>query len=115
MRLPYNTLMTDRPSEGGCVHEGDDFAIGWRTFRSGELFPAHLHEHFEEVFIGMSGSLIVVIDDVEHVLGAGDRIVAERRHVHSLRNDGNESAQICYLKVPFIDGDTVWVDAAPTP
>jgi Fumarylacetoacetate (FAA) hydrolase family len=36
---------------GGCVHEGPDFAIGWRAFQPGEAFPAHIHEHFEEVFI----------------------------------------------------------------
>jgi hypothetical protein len=41
-----------RPADrGGCVHEGPDFAIGWRAFQPGEAFPAHIHEHFEEVFI----------------------------------------------------------------
>ena len=112
MKLDFNTVISERPAEGGCIHESDELAIGWRTFAAGEEFAAHYHEHFEEVFICVTGNLVVVIDDVVHELAPGDRLVVERRHVHSLSNRTSEPSEICYLKVPFVADDTVWVDTA---
>jgi len=111
----YNTLITDKPSDGGCIHEGEDLAIGYRTFAPGEVFPAHLHEHFEEIFVGIRGVLVIDVDGAPLRLAAGDRVVVGRGHVHSLHNDTAEPAGICYLKVPFVAGDTVWVDRASSP
>jgi quercetin dioxygenase-like cupin family protein len=110
----YNVLITDQPSEGGCIHEGEDLAIGYRTFAPNDVFPAHRHEHFEEIFVGIRGVLVVHVDGVPLRLTAGDRVVVGRGHVHSLHNDTVEPSDICYLKVPFVAGDTVWVDPAPS-
>lgn len=108
MKLPYNTVISDRPAEGGCMHEGADFGIGWRVFQPGEAFPAHHHTSFEEVFVGLSGELTVVIDGSAETLSLGDRVVVERGRVHSLANTGSEPAEISYLKIPFVADDTVW-------
>jgi quercetin dioxygenase-like cupin family protein len=113
MKLPYNAVVSARPAEGGCLHEGPGFAIGWRVFQPGETFPAHHHTSFEEIFIGLSGVLTVAIDGAAGSLGPGDRVVVERGRVHSLANTGAEPAEISYLKIPFVPDDTIW-DCRPT-
>jgi quercetin dioxygenase-like cupin family protein len=108
--MPLNTVVSERPTTGGCIHERDEFALGWRVFESGEAFPAHLHEHFEEIFIVVTGELVVVVERTRHRMHAGDRLAVERGRVHELINDSAQPAEICYLKVPFVADDTIWVE-----
>lgn len=113
MKLDFNELLPTIGDEpGGCMHEGEHFSIGSRTFAAGEQFPAHYHEHFEEIFVAVRGVICVVVEGTRHDLLPGDKIVVQRGSVHSLVNSGHSPAEIAYLKIPFVDNDTVWVESA---
>ncbi|MZG13963.1 cupin domain-containing protein [Streptomyces sp. SID5914] len=111
-KLPFDELVPGRAGEpGGVLHVADGFGLGSRAFAPGEVFPAHHHNHFDELFIGVSGTLTVTVAGREVRLTPGDKVVCARGSVHSLANTTDSPAEIAYLKLPFVEDDTVWAEA----
>lgn len=72
----------------------------------GSAVPAHRHDH-EEVFTLVSGSAIVVLDDVEHLIGPGDTVLvpAGTEHYSYSRNEPADIVAAVPAGTAFITAD----------
>lgn len=61
---------------------------------------AYVHEDAQEVFLVVSGELVVELDDVPYLLRAGDSIEYQSSTPHSVRNPGSEPAIGYWISSP---------------
>ena len=61
---------------------------------------AYVHEDSQEVFLVVSGELVVELDDVPHLLRTGDSIEYQSSTPHSVRNPGSEPAIGYWISSP---------------
>lgn len=105
-------LQLDRPvalADAPVLCTCPDFALGANTLAPGGSFAAHHHPRSEEIVVVTSGTVVLTVEGVEHVLEAGDSVAIARTHVHDLRNDTDREATVTFVKVPYLAGDTVWL------
>lgn len=90
--------MTDRPTVAASplrgttlLPDGGDLAIAEWESPAGEtcwIAPLHVHHEAEEAWYVLEGEMILVLDDEEITLRAGDCGIAVRGTVHTYRNAG---------------------------
>jgi len=66
--------------------------------RAGHLPPAHFHPGQDERFEVLAGSLRVVIDGVEHTLGAGESLDVPRGAVHQMTAESDGTRAIWQVR-----------------
>jgi len=107
--FPYGRLLPAvEPGSGPCLAHGPEFAVGSRAFAPGQEFALHHHERHEELFVGIRGCVTVFVDGTSHALGVGEKLIVRRGSLHRLVNNGAETAEVAFVKVPFVPDDTVW-------
>ena len=57
-------------------------------------FPMHVHR-CPEVFVVTSGSISVIVEDREYLLGEGDSVLIWSHQVHSYRTDAKSTHELC--------------------
>lgn len=77
--------------------------INWATLPVGKSFAGHYHEDMQEVFIMITGEVILTVDSVEEVLRPGDTVTIDPREVHQMRNRGDCEAE--YLAIGIAGGN----------
>ena len=89
--------------------------IAMKTFRPGEVFPNHFHEHHDEFFAGITGEVVVWQNRQNRLLlRAGETALCARGSHHMLVNESTEDATVLYVKTPQVPDDTSWVGWAPS-
>jgi Cupin domain len=87
----------DIPHEGehwtiirSSIHEGGDFIVELRMSPNKGGPPFHVHEHEDEVWEVLDGSVIAMMPDGEHTVRAGERWVIPKgtKHTFKIGPDG---------------------------
>ena len=66
--------------------EGRVQMVNWARLPVGSSFRPHYHEDMEEIFIILSGSVEMTVDNRVESLGAGDTILIAPHETHAMRN-----------------------------
>ena len=99
-----------------------DFSLMERTLPpGGRRPPAHRHDSCSEAYFVLNGTVSVVIDGHEHLLGTEDFVLVPRGVSHTFGNGGDEEARLLVLHAPALDAyfaglHELWNrDAPPSP
>ena len=72
--------------------------VNWALLPVGKSFQRHYHEDMQEVFIIVTGTVAVTVDEHEDRLQRGDAILVDPREVHKMENicdeDGTTSCSV---------------------
>jgi quercetin dioxygenase-like cupin family protein len=79
-------------------------------FMPGQDFRAHYHEVMEENFYILEGTVIIVVDGVNHTLTAGQFIHIEPHEVHYVINKSSSVVRMVSTLAPFRDVDKFEVE-----
>lgn len=74
--------------------------INWAKIPVGKSFVSHYHENMEEIFIILSGSAEVTIDQEKETLTKGDAVFVHQKQEHGMKNIGAEEVE--YLVIGII-------------
>lgn len=86
-------VSAEATSSGVAVHEWE---IGPRKLGA----PPHRHEHEDEIFYVLSGTVTAMQDDEVVTVGPGSYVVLPRGHFHTFWNEGDERARLLVILVP---------------
>ncbi len=86
---------------------GPRMSLGIVCLKPGEDFAAHHHGVMEENFFVVEGTIEFLIDNVPHVLTAGNFIHVEPGEVHYLRNTSDKIAKAHFALAPYMEKDKV--------
>lgn len=64
------------------------------VLKTGQVAPSHTHSDMYEVFFGISGSGLMIVDNKEYKLESGVCITIEAGELHEVRNNGEENLVI---------------------
>lgn len=86
--------------------ELDSFGINIVQIPPGEQIPEHdeLDRDQEEIFYVLSGEPTLVIDGEEHAIAAGTFARLDPEHKRTVRNDGDEPADVLIASAPRTSG-----------
>ncbi len=79
-------------------------------FLPGEDFQAHYHNIMEENFFILDGKVDIIVDNVKHVLSAGDLIHIEPGEIHYVNNPYDKPVKMVSTLAPYQEVDKVNVD-----
>ncbi|MEM7112763.1 MAG: cupin domain-containing protein [Chloroflexota bacterium] len=68
----------------------------------------HYHEKMYEIYLVAQGQSVIMIDDVEITLNAGDALVVEPNEVHTFISSSDDYLHFV-VHAPFVKGDKVVV------
>jgi quercetin dioxygenase-like cupin family protein len=90
--------------------------VGVKSFEPGEVFANHFHEGYDEIFMGLEGTITIWQGRNTRVeVGPGSAVTCPRGSHHRLANETDLPVKILFAKVPLIADDTHWVEWAPAP
>ncbi len=69
----------------------------------GKTLPAHFHERMSEIYHVVSGTGVMLLDEVSHEIHAGDTISLPPNTIHSLINTGTEPVRLLVATSPTYD------------
>ena len=84
-------------------------------FMPGVDFQAHYHNVMEENFYILEGEVTIVVDNVPHVLSAGQFIHIEPGEVHYVINRSSRPMRMVSTLAPFEEVDKVEVENPKLP
>jgi len=88
--------------------EGNIQMINWALLPVGKAFAPHYHEDMEEVFIILSGEVVITLNQETGKLTKGDAIVIPAKTVHQMENTGNGDVEYIALGISLMgQGRTV--------
>lgn len=85
--------------------------IGIKRFEPGEAFENHYHQGYDEIFVGLSGTITIWQGRaLASKLIPGTSLVCHRGSHHALVNTSSEPAVLMFIKTGGVtEDDTVWV------
>lgn len=107
---------TPRNGDWGPAYalQGPTSDIGLLTLRPGDEMANHYHQHCDETFIIISGSVTLWVDcEQRFELGSADVFRCEPGEMHYLVNETAELLELVFIKSPQSPGDTVTRDWHP--
>ncbi len=117
MQLPLDAFALNSlaaASSRAAIVDTPGLFVGIKTFEPGEVFANHFHEGYDEYFVGLEGEITIwQARSGRFSLAAGTSLLCVRGMHHYLENETGEPARLAFVKVPPIDGDTIWVDWTP--
>ncbi len=78
---------------------GNIFSFAQAVIPPGEVSQAHAHDNMGEVFLVLSGTGIIKIDDEKFQMSKGLCAVVEPDEVHEIENTGEEDLCIIYFEI----------------
>lgn len=86
--------------------------INWAHIDKGKSFVAHYHEDMDEVFIIISGKVLIYVDDKTEILEKGDAVLVPMRSTHRMKNIGDSDVDYIVIGLSLDrDGKTVIDDS----
>ncbi|MFO0428588.1 MAG: cupin domain-containing protein [Planctomyces sp.] len=74
------------------LHAGQVPMLNWSRLPAGSSFRRHYHEDMQEIFILLSGCVVMNVEDESVTMNAGDTVIVEPREVHEMQNIGSTDA-----------------------
>lgn len=94
--------------------ESDEVFVGVKLFQPGEVFANHFHNGYDEIFMGIEGTVTIWQGRALKVeVGPGSSLACMRGSQHYLVNETSEPAKVLFAKVPLVADDTHWVEWSP--
>jgi mannose-6-phosphate isomerase-like protein (cupin superfamily) len=82
--------------------------INWAKLLPGRTFVSHYHQDMQEIFILLSGTATMIIDDEEAIMQPGDVAIVPIKATHSMRNETNIDIEYIVMGVATgQDGKTI--------
>jgi len=78
--------------------------LNWARLPAGHSFCAHFHEDMQEVFVLLSGSVQMQIDEESVPMNPGDTVLVEPREIHRMTNTGDEAAEYIVFGISSMAG-----------
>jgi len=117
--LSYVAASHEDPDSPGAVKKvlftSSDFRnkvklqmINWARIGKGNSFVAHHHEDMDEVFVIISGKVMIYINDKTEILEKGDAVLVPMRSTHRMINIG--ASDVDYIVIGLSlgkDGKTI--------
>lgn len=66
--------------------KGQVMMVNWSRLPIGKSFQAHYHEDMQEVFIILSGNVVMTVTELTVELSKGDAILIDPRETHKMEN-----------------------------
>jgi mannose-6-phosphate isomerase len=97
----------------GKTDMGEEFCEKEITVEPGHILSLQSHRHRREQWTVKSGTLIVVLDDAQYTLSAGQSIHIPQGAIHCMANGGNEDCIVYELQMGLCSEDDIirYVDA----
>lgn len=73
----------------------------------GQRLGGHFHNEVEETFYVLDGQATFYVNDVKHLLVAGDAVRLEAPERHDVVNDGDQPLKMVFIKCPYLPKDKV--------
>lgn len=73
--------------------------INWALLPAGKAFEAHYHEDMQEIFIILSGSVLITIGQESETLAKGDAVIIPPQAIHVMKNVGSENVEYIAIGV----------------
>ena len=83
--------------------------IDWGVIllQPGQRLGRHYHHEVEETFYILEGQATFVINDVKHLLGAGEAVRLEAPSRHDVVNEDHQPLKMVFIKCPYLPRDKV--------
>lgn len=82
---------------------GNDRVSIWHgTLQSGGSSDTHVHERSAQIYVGLTGTCTVTVDDQVHDLGPLTAVTISAGRPHRIANDGNEEATLLVVSAPAL-------------
>jgi mannose-6-phosphate isomerase-like protein (cupin superfamily) len=75
-------------------------SIAKTTMRPGSAAERHYHSESEEIYLVLSGSATMVVDDKRFSIAAGDVVAIQPREVHQVMTGKSEGIEFLAITVP---------------
>lgn len=72
--------------------EGHVQMVNWALLGKGKSFARHYHETLQEIFLILSGTVAITVNDTTIELTQGDGVIVDIGEVHSMVNTGDTDA-----------------------
>jgi mannose-6-phosphate isomerase-like protein (cupin superfamily) len=86
---------------------GDRHEWGAIRLKPGDSLGAHYHNQVEETFYFPDSAPVMVVDEVEHRVVAGDVFKLGPAEKHDILNDTDDAIRIIFIKCPYLPDDKV--------
>lgn len=106
---PYETRDGSRICElmHPAVHGNHRQSLAQATVAPGQGTRKHRHHRSEEIYHVISGTALLLLDEVEHPLRQGDTVCIPPGMPHQVRNTGKEELVfLCCCSPPYSHEDT---------
>lgn len=80
----------------------DALSVWYGEFAVGASSDRHVHDRSVQVYVGLSGELVVVTDDEAVALQTGDAAIIPAGQFHAIRNVGDQSATVLVISSPAL-------------
>ncbi|MEM9410909.1 MAG: cupin domain-containing protein, partial [Planctomycetota bacterium] len=98
--LTFTPASHEDPDDPGCLkkvlaskldlQEGRIQMLNWSKLPAGKSFQSHYHEDMQEVFVMVSGTAKMSVEQQSFVLLPGDCLIVDPQEVHSMTNETSE-------------------------
>lgn len=92
-------IATDKVLQAGQVR-----MLNWASLPVGSSFRSHYHQDMQEVFVLLSGQVIMNVDGHAVAMSPGDTVIVEPAEVHSMRNDSDVPAEYIVFGISSGEG-----------
>jgi quercetin dioxygenase-like cupin family protein len=90
---------------------GQVMMVNWARLPEGSAFQSHFHEDMQEVFIMLSGPVVMTVDGDRTELVAGDAIVIDPQEVHKMENLSDRDVEYIVFGISSqAGGQTIVID-----
>jgi len=73
--------------------------INWVKLLPGKTFRAHYHEDMNELYIILSGTVLITVGKDTAKLTKGDAVYIPQKHVHTMKNVTKKTVQYIALGI----------------
>lgn len=94
------------------LEKGPRMNFGLVRLLPGEEVSGHMHQHMQEGFYVMEGTVTMLIEGEKAVLSPGDYIHIEPGEGHIICNHGDSVVKMVVTAAPFVEGDKVMLPKA---
>ena len=98
-----------RGGDSGVKYLARGPKIDWGVIllKPGEEMKEHGHAQVEETFYVVEGAPIMVVDGADIQAETGDVFRLDPFERHAIRNDGDVSAKLVFVKTPYLPDDKI--------
>jgi len=86
------------------IPAGQVMMVNWARLPGSSSFQRHYHEDMQEVFVLISGHVVMTVNDTEIDMAPGDTIIVAPCEIHQMRNLMDSTAEYLVFGVSTGEG-----------